>query len=109
MSEQTWRRMAILRMSCMPTTEVSGTVILCMKRLGIDKFYDLESYEIGEGQAVNWGMKDIPFFEQSVELMKEMPQPFYSRLITLTNHHPFDLDEEDMLIPAYDFKFEYVE
>lgn len=69
--------------------------------LGIDKFYDLESYEVGEGEAVNWGMKDIPFFDQSVELMKEMPQPFYSRLITLTNHHPFDLDEEDKLIPAY--------
>lgn len=69
--------------------------------LGIDKFYDLESYEVGEGQAVNWGMKDIPFFDQSVELMKDMPQPFYSRLITLTNHHPFDLDEEDKLIPAY--------
>ena len=69
--------------------------------LGIQKFYDVESYEIEEGQAVNWGMKDIPFFEQSVELMKEMPQPFASRMITLTNHHPFDLDEEDMLIPAY--------
>ena len=35
--------------------------------LGIDKFYDIESYKMGEGQAVNWGMKDIPFFEQSVE------------------------------------------
>ncbi len=31
-----------------------------------------------------------------------MPQPFYSRLITLTNHYPFDLDEEDKLIPQYD-------
>ncbi|NYF24586.1 LTA synthase family protein [Sporosarcina sp. JAI121] len=69
--------------------------------LGIDKFYDIESYTVGEGEAVNWGMKDIPFFNQSVELMKEMPQPFYSRLITLTNHHPFDLDEEDKLIPEY--------
>ncbi|MET3658315.1 LTA synthase family protein [Sporosarcina psychrophila] len=69
--------------------------------LGIDKFYDLESYTVGEGEAVNWGMKDIPFIDQSVELMKEMPQPFYSRLITLTNHHPFDLDEEDKLIPEY--------
>jgi lipoteichoic acid synthase len=69
--------------------------------LGIDKFYDLESYQVGEGQAVNWGMKDIPFFNQSVELMKDMPQPFYSRLITLTNHHPFELDEEDMFIPQY--------
>ncbi len=69
--------------------------------LGINKFYDIESYTVGEGEAVNWGMKDIPFFDQSVELMKEMPQPFYSRLITLTNHHPFDLDEEDKLIPEY--------
>ncbi|WP_203246913.1 LTA synthase family protein [Sporosarcina beigongshangi] len=69
--------------------------------LGIDKYYDLESYVVGEGEAVNWGMKDIPFFNQSVELMKDMPQPFYSRLITLTNHHPFDLDEEDKLIPEY--------
>lgn len=70
--------------------------------LKIDKFYDVESYEIGEGDAVNWGMKDIPFVEQSVEMMKEMPQPFSTRLITLTNHHPFTLDEEDMIIPAYD-------
>lgn len=70
--------------------------------LKIDKFYDVESYEIGEGDAVNWGMKDIPFVEQSVEMMKDMPQPFSTRLITLTNHHPFTLDEEDMMIPAYD-------
>ncbi|MBD7983157.1 LTA synthase family protein [Sporosarcina sp. Sa2YVA2] len=69
--------------------------------LKVDKFYDVDSYEIGEGQAVNWGMKDIPYFEQSIELMKEMPQPFSTRMITLTNHHPFDLDEEDMMIPAY--------
>ncbi len=69
--------------------------------LDTQKFYDVESYEIEEGQSVNWGMKDIPFFEQSVELMKDMPQPFSSRLITLTNHYPFDLEEEDMLIPAY--------
>ena len=55
-----------------------------------------------EGEAVNWGMKDIPFVEQSVAHMKNMPQPFYSRLITLTNHYPFDLDEEDMLIEPYD-------
>ena len=47
--------------------------------------------------AVNWGLKDIPFFEQSVDLMAEMPQPFYSRLITLTNHYPFTLDEEDQI------------
>lgn len=69
--------------------------------LSIQKFYDVNSYVVNEGDAVNWGMKDIPFFEQSVDHMAQMPQPFYSRLITLTNHHPFDLDEEDQLIPPY--------
>lgn len=69
--------------------------------LGIQKFHDIESYTIEEGQAVNWGMKDIPFMEQSVEQMAEMPQPFYSRLLTLTNHHPFYLDEEDKMIEEF--------
>ena len=67
----------------------------------IDKFYDIDSYTVGEGEAVNWGMKDIPFFKQSAALMSEMPQPFYTRMITLTNHYPFYLDEEDKYINEY--------
>jgi len=70
--------------------------------LGIDQFFDIESYTIGEGDAVNWGMKDIPFMEQSVEHMADLPQPFYTRLLTLTNHHPFYLDDEDKLIDEFD-------
>ncbi|MGM9945186.1 MAG: LTA synthase family protein [Lysinibacillus sp.] len=67
----------------------------------INKFYDVDSYTVGEGEAVNWGMKDIPFFKQSAALMSEMPQPFYTRMITLTNHYPFYLDEEDKYINEY--------
>ncbi|TFD97520.1 LTA synthase family protein [Jeotgalibacillus salarius] len=67
-----------------------------------DRFYDLQDYVVGEGDAVNWGMKDIPFFEQSVDHMTEMEQPFFSKMITLTNHHPFYLDEEDKMIEEYD-------
>ncbi|MFJ8236974.1 LTA synthase family protein [Ureibacillus sp. NPDC094379] len=69
--------------------------------LNIDKFYDLDSYQVTDENSVNWGLKDIPFFEQSVDIMTEMPQPFYSRMITLTNHYPFYLDEEDIMIPEY--------
>jgi len=67
----------------------------------IDKFYDIESYEVTDENSVNWGLKDTPFFEQSVDLMKQMEQPFYSRMITLTNHFPFTLEEEDQMIPEY--------
>jgi lipoteichoic acid synthase len=70
--------------------------------LDVDKFYDVDSYEVADGDAVNWGLKDIPFFKQSVDHMTEMQKPFYSRLITLTNHYPFHLEEEDQLIPEYD-------
>jgi lipoteichoic acid synthase len=69
--------------------------------LGYERFYSLPDYEVTEENSVNWGMKDIPFFEQSVEHMKEMPQPFSTKMITLTNHYPFTLDEEDKLIDPY--------
>ncbi|KIL48523.1 hypothetical protein KP77_23100 [Jeotgalibacillus alimentarius] len=72
------------------------------QNFGYDRYYSLTDYTVGEGEAVNWGMKDIPFFEQSVEHMKEMEQPFYSKMITLTNHHPFYLDEEDKFISEFD-------
>ncbi|MED1808008.1 LTA synthase family protein [Bacillus subtilis] len=69
---------------------------------GYDSFFDINSYDVTDENSVGWGLKDKEFFEQSSELMKNLPQPFYSRLITLTNHFPFDLDEEDQLINEYD-------
>ncbi|WP_078545677.1 LTA synthase family protein [Litchfieldia alkalitelluris] len=66
--------------------------------LGYDYFFDLASYDVTEENSVGWGLKDKEFFEQSVDLMKTQPQPFYSKLITLTNHFPFELDEEDKMI-----------
>src|SRR5690606_35316516 len=52
--------------------------------------------------SIGWGLKDIEFMEQTVDLLKTIPQPFYSRLITLTNHHPFTLKKEDQMIPQFD-------
>ncbi|MCY8205127.1 MULTISPECIES: LTA synthase family protein [unclassified Bacillus (in: firmicutes)] len=69
---------------------------------GYDSFFDINSYDVTDKNSVGWGLKDKEFFEQSSGLLKNLPQPFYSRLITLTNHFPFDLDEEDQLIDEYD-------
>lgn len=71
---------------------------------GIDRFYTVDDFEVTEENSVGWGLKDKPFFTQSIEYLKEMPQPFYSRLITLTNHHPFTLGEEDISISAGTFR-----
>ncbi|WNS74292.1 LTA synthase family protein [Bacillus sp. DTU_2020_1000418_1_SI_GHA_SEK_038] len=69
--------------------------------LGYDRFYSLPDYEITEENSVGWGMKDIDFFEQSIQHLKEMPKPFYAKFITLTNHFPFELGEEDRFIEPY--------
>lgn len=72
--------------------------------LGYDYFYSATDYTITPENSVGWGMKDIPFFEQSVDIMKTIPKPFYTKMITLTNHHPFRVEGEDKLIDEYDSK-----
>lgn len=68
------------------------------KGLGYDRFFSKVDYEVNEENSINYGIKDIPFFEQSAEHLAELPEPFYTRLITLTNHFPFLIDEEDQYI-----------
>lgn len=68
----------------------------------IDHFYDVEAYEVNDLNSVGWGLKDKEFFEQSMKYLTNLPEPYYTRFITLTNHHPFELDEEDATISQYD-------
>ncbi|HLR62408.1 MAG TPA: LTA synthase family protein [Lentibacillus sp.] len=70
--------------------------------LGVDHFYGEEAYEVNAENSVGWGLKDKPFFEQSIKYLQSMEQPFYSKFITLTNHFPFELSEEDSSIDKYD-------
>lgn len=69
--------------------------------LGYQRFYSLTDYNVTDENSVNWGLKDIPFFQQSVQHLNKMPQPFSVKFITLTNHYPFKLDDEDKLIESY--------
>ncbi|MGW9857532.1 lipoteichoic acid synthase [Staphylococcus hominis] len=68
------------------------------KHFGIDKFYDATYYDMSDENIVNLGLKDKPFFKESAEYQSKMKQPFYSHLITLTNHYPFTLNSEDASI-----------
>jgi lipoteichoic acid synthase len=70
--------------------------------LGYDRFFSKPDYEITPENSIGWGLKDIPFMEQSIEHLQSIPQPFYSRILTLTNHHPFTLARADELIPEFD-------
>ncbi|MGM9987124.1 MAG: LTA synthase family protein [Bacillaceae bacterium] len=69
--------------------------------LGYDRFFHLDDYTVTKENSIGWGLKDKDFFTQTIEKLKELPQPFYVKAITLTNHHPFDLEKEDEVVKPY--------
>lgn len=69
--------------------------------LGYDRYYNELDYTIEEDTTLNWGLKDIEFFDQSVDMLKEIDQPFYTRFLSLSNHFPFTYDEDTQYIEPY--------
>ncbi|MBR3119560.1 LTA synthase family protein [Oceanobacillus profundus] len=65
---------------------------------GYEHFFAKENYDVTEENSINYGIKDIAFFEQSMEDLISLPEPYLAKFITLTNHFPFLLEEEDQLI-----------
>ncbi|SEM18224.1 lipoteichoic acid synthase [Paenisporosarcina quisquiliarum] len=64
------------------------------KSFGYDHFFDANYYDttVGEDMA-EYGLLDKPFFEQSLDYIKALPQPFYSKFITVGNHYPYKMDQ----------------
>ena len=69
--------------------------------LGYDRYYNELDYKITPETHLNWGLKDIEYFDQSVDMLKTVDQPFYARFLTLTNHYPFTYDEDTKFIEPY--------
>ncbi|CAM3411140.1 MULTISPECIES: LTA synthase family protein [Saccharibacillus] len=63
------------------------------REMGYDRFYTEKDYEIDE--PLGWSLGDRSFFDQSVGFMADTPQPFYSFLIGLSSHHPYNLALQD--------------
>jgi len=68
------------------------------KQMGVDTFFDASYYNMEGDRKINYGLKDKPFFEESIPMLQSMQQPFYAHLMTLTNHFPFVMDEGDATI-----------
>ncbi|MDF2945704.1 MAG: hypothetical protein K0S51_383 [Bacillales bacterium] len=71
------------------------------KTFKYDRFFDVEDYTVTPENSISWGLKDKEFFDQSVDMLKNVPQPFYAKFLTLTNHFPFLLNEEDKTIDEF--------
>ena len=68
------------------------------KQFGVDYFFDEAFYDMSEEQVIGYGLKDKPFFKESMPLLESLEQPFYAHMMTLTHHHPYLIDEEDASI-----------
>jgi lipoteichoic acid synthase len=73
------------------------------KALGYDQFFDAEYYSMTPENKKNYGMKDKPYFKESMPMLESLKQPFYTKFITLSNHFPFEMDPQDTTFPAGDF------
>lgn len=51
---------------------------------------------------VGYGLKDKIFLRDSVNYIQQLPQPFYAKVITVTNHYPYLLGKKDADFPKTD-------
>ena len=63
------------------------------KSIGFDTYYGgiggTEKKQYNMTEWMGWGLTDTEFFKQTVPYLEKMAQPFYSFIITLSNHHPY--------------------
>lgn len=62
------------------------------KAEGFDNYYSEKSFNIDE--TVGLGLSDKSFLNQSIEKLKTLENPYFSFLITLSSHFPFDDTEK---------------
>lgn len=60
--------------------------------MGYDRCYDSTSYNITE--KINMGISDRLFFEQIEPMIIKQSQPFFTFMVTLSSHSPFELPEQ---------------
>ncbi|SMF78171.1 Phosphoglycerol transferase MdoB [Paenibacillus uliginis N3/975] len=72
------------------------------KEMNYDRYYSKKDFE--QDEMIGWSVSDESFFKQSLNMMKDVPEPFYSFLITLTSHHPYALPKERQQLDTGEFQ-----
>lgn len=62
------------------------------KYQGFQDFISAEDFVITD--EMGYGMVDEDMFEQTVDYMKELQQPFFGFVVTLSSHHPYEVPEQ---------------
>ncbi|MCX7570443.1 LTA synthase family protein [Tumebacillus sp. DT12] len=66
---------------------------------GFDRFYNASTFRVDE--SIGMGLSDGSMYRQSLPLLREMKQPFFSFFVSLTGHWPYTLpdDKKELTIP----------
>ncbi len=59
---------------------------------GFQEFYSQE--DLISDEIIGLGISDKSMFSQTIDILKKQKDPFFSFIVTLTNHHPYVLPEE---------------
>lgn len=78
------------------------------KKWGVDYFFDSQYYALNKENSLEYGLKDKLFFRDSIPYLEQLPQPFYSKMITVSNHFPFPYEEKNASFPKMHTKDETV-
>lgn len=65
------------------------------KSFGYQYFFSKEYYPKTKDYDAGYGMKDKIFMKESAHYIEQLPQPFYAKIITVTNHYPYILDKQN--------------
>lgn len=72
------------------------------KSWGYDYFISKSYYKDAEDPDYNvgYGLKDKIFMKDTADYLQQLPQPYFAKVITLTNHYPYTLDKQNIDFPA---------
>ena len=59
---------------------------------GVDNFVSRDDFSKKE-RTIKWGVPDDKLFDRAAEYLGTLKEPFFFEIFTLSNHAPFDIDE----------------
>jgi len=76
------------------------------EELGFDRFYSRKDFDesimVFPDVESTLGINDYDFFLQSAELLRQIEEPFFAFLITVSSHTPFDFYPEQMKVEEFE-------
>jgi len=72
------------------------------KKIGFKHFFSQKDYS--KEKKIGMALNDQQFFLESIDHMETLQEPFFSFLVALTSHTPYEIDKEDQTLDLSGYK-----